>query len=142
MEEAGDVKFAFKMANGVALTRDGIHPQREVEKPLVVVTVVSNPAFKAGADQKAYAEALLQQTANIPDNTEITESKPAQIGGKPAHHISARGKPDGAKEPIHYEITVLVEEGRLCQVFGRCGTKSKDEYQAVFETLRKSVKLK
>lgn len=142
IEEAGDLKFAFKSGTTLALTEQGIHPQREIGKPLVVVNVVHDAQFRKDADHKAYATALLQQTAGLPGPIEITADQVADIGGGKGHRVVTSAQPKDAAQAIHYEATVLVEDGRLCLIFGRCSAATREQHRPAFDALCQSFRFK
>ncbi len=142
LEEAGDLKFAFKMAQGVILSRDGVHPLPDVAKPLVIFNSVADAQFTPELDAQTYAHALLGQLQNMPEDLKITEEKAIKIGDLDGHQVTAVGRPEGAKTDICYNLAVALTTGRLYMFHCRVASSEQKQYEPVFEKILSSVELK
>jgi len=139
VEEAGDLKFAFKMQNGVILSRGGIHPIESPALPMMMVNAIADPEFKADADSKTYAHALLDSLGKVPQERTILAEKEIIIDGLKGYQVEASARPETADTDIYYRLSVSLTDGWIYLQFCRIAESDAKTYKPVFDNILESI---
>lgn len=142
VNEAGDLKFAFKMQHGLVLSRDGAHPVRDLSLPMVMMNAIADDSFNPELDAKTYAHALLGQLAKVPEQRTIVSEGTIEMHGMNGYQIVATARPDGAQDDISYRISLAPTHGWIYLQYCRVGKASFAEYEPTFDAILKSFSLR
>lgn len=121
------------------MSRGGIHPIESPALPMVMVNAIADAEFKADADAKAYALALLDSLGNIPQEQTMQGEKEIVIDGLKGYQVEVSARPEDADTDIYYRLSLALTNGWIYLQFCRIAGDEAENYKPVFDKILGSI---
>lgn len=123
------------------MSRGGIHPIESPALPMVMVNAIADAEFKADADAKAYALALLDSLGNIPHEQTMLGEKEIIIDGLKGYQVEVSARPEDADTDIYYRLSVALTDGWIYMQFCRIAENEAKANIPVFDKILESIEI-